>query len=182
MPTDQQYEEEISNYSKPDLIRLWEDIQNQSVPVFWNTGRAFEYLILRAFQIEGAKVRWPFRVRLGSDVIEQIDGVVHFEHFSCVVEAKDKEEPVNADPIAKLYYILARRPAGTIGSVFTRSFFTDPAVVLAVTTAPQRVLLWSGAEIDYALRNEALRDTLSEKYRFIVEEGIALYNVLAEAY
>jgi len=160
---------------------LWEQIQTGTVPPFWSEGRAFEYLILRGFQIEDAEVRWPFRVRLGDEVVEQIDGVVHFEHFSCVIEAKDKDKPINVDPIAKLYYVLARRPAGAIGSIFSRGSFTDPAIALAITTAPQRVLLWSGDEIDFALRNQALCYTLRAKYRFIVEEGIALYNVLAEA-
>jgi hypothetical protein len=30
----------------------------------WAPGKAFEYLVLRAFQLEGAEVRWPYSVRI----------------------------------------------------------------------------------------------------------------------
>ena len=183
MATEQEYEEAIAAYDAAQLVQLWEEVQHQQEDAFWEDGKAFEYLIIRAFEIEGAHVRWPYSVRFGAHVVEQIDGVVHFEHFSCIVEAKSRglpHDPINGDAIGKLHYILARRPSVTLGSVFTRTTFTQPAVMMAIMTAPQRVLLWNGMEIDYCLRYGGMLLTLREKFRFLVEEGVGLYNVLGD--
>jgi hypothetical protein len=183
MPTEQEYEEAIAAYDAPQLVELWEEVQQSEEDDFWEDGKAFEYLIIRAFEIEGARVRWPYRVSLGNLVVEQIDGVVHFDHFSCVIEAKSRglpNEAINGDAVGKLHYILARRPTVTIGSVFTRTTFTQPAIMMALMTVPQRVLLWNNMEIDYCLRYGAMLFTLREKFRFLVEEGVGLYNVLGD--
>ncbi len=36
----------------------------------WASGKAFEHIILQAFALEGAEVRWPFEVREGRHAIE----------------------------------------------------------------------------------------------------------------
>jgi len=58
------------------LRELWENIQQDNT-LGWDSGKAFEYLVLRAFQLDGAEVTWPYEVSLfGEEVIEQIDGAV----------------------------------------------------------------------------------------------------------
>ncbi|MFL5383722.1 MAG: restriction endonuclease [Longimicrobiaceae bacterium] len=152
------------------LRDLWDRSARGPVPG-WPAGKAFEHLVLRAFELDGATVRWPFEVRLGDSVIEQIDGAVYAGHLSCVVEAKDTADAVDIGALAKIRTQLARRPGGTIGVVFSRSGFTDPAIALAGYFAPQTVLLWSGAEVTECLENESFAVVLLAKHRECVEEG-----------
>ena len=83
----------------------------------------FEHLILRAFELDGATVRWPFEVSFGDSVVEQIDGAVYAGCLSCLVEAKDSTAPVDVAVLAKLRNQLARRPAG----IDRRGIQPDPA-------------------------------------------------------
>jgi hypothetical protein len=152
------------------LRDLWDQPTSARVPA-WPPGKAFEYLILRAFELDGATVRWPFEVTLHDSVIEQIDGAVYAGHLSCLVEAKDSTSTVDVAVLAKLRAQLARRPSGTIGAVFSRMGFTRSAFALAGYFAPQTVLLWSGEEVEECLRQESIAVTLLAKYRECVEEG-----------
>jgi hypothetical protein len=151
------------------LEDAWEE--SASTVRGWPPGKLFEYLILRAFELDGAEVRWPFEVMLGDSVVEQIDGVVYAGHLSCLVEAKDTASPVDIDALAKIRTQLARRPGGTLGAVFSRSGFTDPAVALAGYFAPHAVLLWSGKEVTECLQERNISSMLLAKFRECVEHG-----------
>ncbi len=72
-----------------------------------------------------------------------------------------------------------RRPATTIGAVFSRGGFTAPARILAQYMMPQTILLWDGPEIEWALSrgSKAMVDGLRKKYRRAVEEGIPDFNL-----
>jgi hypothetical protein len=152
------------------LHDLWDRSARGPVPG-WPPGRAFEYLVLRAFELDGATVRWPFEVTLGDSVVEQIDGAVYAGSLSCLVEVKDSAAAVEIAVLAKLRTQLARRPAGTVGAVFSRMGFTRPAFTLAGYFAPQTVLLWSGPEGVECLRQESIAVPVLAKYRECVEEG-----------
>jgi hypothetical protein len=135
---------------------------------------------LRAFEIEQVRVRYPYTVRVQDEVAEQIDGVVYSEGLSVLVEAKDQHLPLNVEPLAKLRSQLLRRPGGTIGVIFSRSGFTDPAQILAGYMAPTTILLWEGAEIELALETTKVRPFcrgLRWKYRRAVEEGVAFSDL-----
>jgi hypothetical protein len=159
------------------LRDLWDRTATGTAPG-WPPGRAFEYLILRAFELDGATVRFPFEVTLGDAVVEQIDGVVYAGHLSCLIEAKDTADAVDIDALAKIRTQLTRRPGGTFGVVFSRSGFTSPAVALAGYFAPQTVLLWSGTEIEECLSNESFAAVLLAKHRECVEEGAPKHTSL----
>ncbi len=118
-------------------------------------------------------------MKLFGEVVEQIDGVVYCSGLSCLVESKDFADQTNVDiaPIAKLRNQLLRRPAGTIGLVFSRTEFTDPARHLSYFSLPQTILLWNGEEIKYALENEIISELLTLKYRVCVEHGLPDYNI-----
>jgi hypothetical protein len=156
---------------------LWNGIQQGNTPG-WEAGKAFEYLVLRVFQLDGLDVRWPYSVNIFDAAnVEQIDGVIHCDALSCLVESKDKGEKVSIEPIAKLRNQLLRRPAGTVGMIFSRSGFTNPAIMLCHFIFPQTILLWNGSEIEYALNNEKIAELLKLKYRASVEEGIPDYDI-----
>ncbi len=173
-----QCEAMIQSLQWEDLRALWERIENRNTPE-WGLGKAFEYLVIRAFQLDGADVKYSYRVRLFGEEVEQVDGVVYCSGLSCLVESKDFADRVNVDiaPIAKLRNQLLRRPANTLGLVFSRTGFTDPARHLSYFSLPQTILLWSGEEIEYALEQESICELLLLKYRVCVEDGLPDYDV-----
>ena len=138
----------------------------------WPAGRAFEYLVLRAFELDGATVRWPFTVSMADETVEQIDGAVYAANLSCIVEAKDTTARVDVNALAKMWTQLARRPAATVGLVISRSGFTNAAITLAGYFAPQTVLLVAGWELERAMVPGGMTAMLVAKFRECVEEGV----------
>lgn len=172
MASDEEYRLQIRGYkSHQRLLDLWQQVSSRDTPG-WGSGKALEYLILRAFEIEKADVCWPFEVKLDGTTVEQLDGVVYAADLACIVEAKDWTKSTAMEPIAKLRNQLLRRPSGVIGSVFSTSSFTDPAKMLARFLAPQTVLLWEPEDIKYALEHRAMVESLRRKYRYAVEQGL----------
>lgn len=160
---DTQYVEQISRYDTHNtLLALWQAIEERKTPD-WPQGKALEYLVLRAFELEGAQVSWPFSVLVAGEELEQIDGAVYTDGLACLIECKDEARPVNIEPIAKLRNQLLRRPSATVGIIFASQGFTEPARVLAGFVAPQTILLWGGAEIFYALQHHYMRRGLVAK-------------------
>ena len=142
----------------------------------WPPGKAFEHIVLRAFELEGAAVSWPFHNEMHGQVIEQIDGAVYFEHLACLVESKDYSDPNNIEPIAKLRNQLTRRPAGTLGLLFARSGFTEPAKTLTRMINPLNILLWEFGELEAGLRTGTMCRALKTKYRVAVERATPDYD------
>ncbi len=161
------------------LRMLWREIEAGSA-LGWPPGRALEHLVLRAFQLSGGEVAWPYRVRMGDEVVEQIDGAVHVRGLSCIVECKDTAVPLSIDAVAKLRNQLLSRPAGAVGLLFSRSGFTLPATMLGRFVAPQTILLWDGNDIAYHLEHEDFAEGLVQRYRRSVENGMMKYDIPRE--
>lgn len=175
-----QYIEQIVRYAThADLLTLWQAIEEKRAPE-WPSGKALEYLVLRAFELEGAEVRWPFSVHVADEEVEQIDGVVYTDGLAGLLECKDEVKPVNIEPIAKLRNQLLRRPSSTIGIIFASQGFTEPARILAGFVAPQTILLWSGVELSYALQHRFMRRGLLTKYHQCIERALPDYNISEE--
>jgi hypothetical protein len=175
------YKKTIARYDHKRLQQLWQEIANgTTVNKGWDPGKAFEHLVLRAFQLEGAEIRWPFDVKIADSTIEQIDGVIYSDGLACLIECKDWASKANIEPIAKIRNQLLRRPGGSVGLVFSREGFTDPALTLARFTLPQAILLWTGEEVELALKKKQLRKGLVAKYHRCVEEGLPDYNLREE--
>jgi len=64
-------------------------------------GKAFEYLILRAFELDGAEVKWPYPVSLygQGEVIEEIDGSVRINALYCLIETRTKTGTLRSHPL-----------------------------------------------------------------------------------
>lgn len=142
-------------------------------------GRAFEYLVLRAFQLDGADVRWPYEVSLyGQDKpVEEIDGSVRVGGLYSLIETKDEDGNIGIAPIAKLRNQLLRRPAGTLGMVFSSQAYTVAALQLAQFALPQAILLWTGTQIEFALNHERICDLCECKYRACVDRGMVDFDI-----
>lgn len=170
----------VEGLQREGLIDLWDQIVADNAPrEVWEPGRALEYLILRGFQLEGARVRWPFAVEIEGTLLEQIDGAVHTVSLACICESKDQAKPMNVDSIAKLRNQLLRRPSSAIGLFFSRSGFTDSALTLARFMSPQLILLWVEEEIDYCVRNGTFLRFLDLKHRHAIEEGMPDFNPIS---
>ncbi|MEW6349397.1 MAG: restriction endonuclease [Thermodesulfobacteriota bacterium] len=179
MSSTEEYVARITSLNWDGLQSLWQAIRAGNTPD-WPPGKALEYLILRAFHLDGADVTWPFEVQIARETVEQIDGIVYDDGLTCLLECKDTAEPVNVEPIAKLRNQLLRRPAGVLGALISRSGFTAPARTLAQFLAPQAILLWEGAEVGYVLEMRSIRSALRRKYRHYIEQGAPDYNLLVE--
>jgi len=149
----------------------------------WDRGNAFEYLVLRAFQLNGAVVRWPYGVSLygQTEIVEEIDGSVRVWGLYSLVESKDEDGNIAIAPIAKLRNQLLRRPAGTLGMVFSSHGFTEPAIQLAHFALPQSILLWTGDQVEYALYHQNIGELCEMKHRMCVDYGMLDFDVTTGA-
>lgn len=176
MVTPPKYEQWIRVLDWHGIQQMWRSLQSGRIPG-WEPGKVFEYVILRAFELDGAAVRWPYTVSAHGQIVEQIDGAVHAGNLWCLVEAKNTARAVSFDAVAKLRQHLSRRPPGVLGLLFSRSGFTDPAITLARFQAPQNILLWSGNDLTIALDKRTMVRALDVKYRYAVEEGTPKYEL-----
>ena len=136
--------------------------------------------MIRSFELEGAEVAYPFTVQMGGMIVEQIDGAVHTNGRSCLIECKDQAGTVNIDPIAKLKNQLSRRPNGVIGSMVSSTSFTEATVYLSQYNMNQAVLLWNSDDITYGLTQQFMSRGLFRKYWYCVQTGKTDYNLLLE--
>lgn len=176
---EQEYRDIIRKINKQkDLLNFWDKIKSKNLNE-WASGKAFEYLILRAFELEGAIVRYPYSVLLFGQIVEQIDGCIHLsnKHLHVLAEFKDQKDKVNIEPIAKLRNQLLRRPSTSIGCVFTTSGFTEPALVLSQFSFPQTILLWENDNIEYCLKNKRFIKGLEEKFKIAVQESFTNFDL-----
>ena len=81
------------------------------------------------------------------------------------------------EPIAKMRNQLLRRPAGTVGIMFCKQDFTEPAKMLAHFALPQAILLWSGSDLQIALEAGKISEFLRLKFRICSERGIPDYDL-----
>lgn len=156
------------------LAELWDQIQTGNTPD-WDPGKAFEYLIPRAFECENLTVRPPYRVTLPLKIgtVEQIDGVVYFMGRGFLIESKDHQEPLDIESVAKLRMRLERRPPGTMGLIFTsRSTITAPAELFAQFSSPMNILFWGPIDIDAGIRHKSMEKILNFKMCHAIENGM----------
>ncbi len=182
MASSKDYISKIEAMGREDLIKLWNTRGKSEVKSFWEPGKILEYTLLRAFELEGATIRWPYNVKMGDDessVIEQIDGSIQFEYFYVLVECKDydKEKKVNIEPFAKMRNQLMRRPSVVIGCIFSTSGFSEPALALSKFSAPQTILLWDGDEFEYCLEQGCFIEGLKKKFCKATEDFDFYYNI-----
>jgi hypothetical protein len=178
MPTKEEYETRVQAMGWPELRALWKQIEIRDTPN-WAPGKAFEYLVLRAFHLDGADVRWPYDVSLHgrNEIIEEIDGSARIGGLYSLIESKDEDGNIGIAPIAKLRNQLLRRPAGTFGMVFSSHSYTEAALQLTQFALPQAILLWTGDQVEFALKNERICDLCEQKFRACVDRGMVDFDV-----
>lgn len=145
---------------------------------FWQKGKALEYIILRAFELEGADVIYPYEVEINHQVVEQIDGAIFVDGMSVLIECKDYTSIViDTTPIAKLRSQLLRRHSNTIGAFFSMTRYSAPAMYLSSNFGQQLILLWTKADIEYCLIHRSFRKAMLKKYRHAITSGHNLLDI-----
>ena len=181
MNEEQKYIDEIQKYDGPALLKQWRSHLNKTMGTsIWQAGKLFEYTVLRAFQLEGAIIRWPYSVKIDDEVVEQIDGAVSFDGHHIIIECKDWDKGISIEPFAKLRNQLLQRPAGVIGCIFSRSGYTDPAIGLSRFCSPQTILLWQNDELECCIEHGMMKEGVEIKLRKAAEEFRYFYNVKPE--
>ena len=173
MATSTEYEDEIKGMGQTQLQELWaKHAEGTFDKDFWKSGKLLEYVVLRAFELEGAKVTYPYSVRddIRNIEIEQIDGAIHIDGFHCLTECKDyAKDSIDVVPLAKMRNQLARRHSSLFGMFFTMTKFTDSAEALVGYMAPQLILLWEREDFDYCIMNGCFVDCMKKKYEAALE-------------
>jgi len=177
-----EYRQRISRLDIGDLRRMWEVLCSRDNLPGWPPGRALEYLVLRAFQLEGAEVTWPYEVRRNGVLLEQVDGAVYCDGLTCLIETKAHSEPIDFLAISRMKTRLLRRPRTVIGAVFGIGEFSRAAILLTENLPPPDVLLWRGRELAWALQRQAMREGLNRKMRHAIEEGFADFDLIEERF
>lgn len=164
-------------WTAADLLRFWERIKNGKRIPGWQKGGAFEYLIIRAFQLEGTRVCWPFQVTYPQKfgTMEQIDGIVYLGERAFLLESKDLSEPAAIEAVAKLRFRLEGRPPSMMGVLFSVQDFTLPTEVFTQFVSPLNVLLWGRADLDVAIKSSTMTDGLKRKLEHANEHGLPLF-------
>jgi hypothetical protein len=173
--TNADYENKIRTYQWLELQSLHAEIAARATPG-WAAGKALEYLIVRAFELDGASVRWPYDTKIEGEIVEQIDGAIVVGALHCLIECKDESKPLAIAPVAKMRNQLQRRPPATVGLIFSTSGYTNPAQIMAGYLGSQTILLWHPEEIELAVKKCRIVPLLEAKYRACVETGLHIAN------
>lgn len=178
MATEIEYMERIRTYDAEGLKALWLQKKRRQVGTeFWKQGKLLEYIVLRAFELEGAEVTYPHTVELFDETVEQLDGTIRVGTLYSIVECKDnKTKPINISPLAKLRNILQRRHATVFGMFFSMSGYTTPADLMVRFMAPQMIILWTEQDVDYCIQHTKFLDCFHTKYREAIENCEYNYN------
>jgi hypothetical protein len=166
---EKEYAKRVQGMGPVEIRVLWERVKAREPLADWPPGRALEFMLLRAFQLERARVVWPY-----VNDTEQLDGAIHTDGLACIVETKDHAESIGFAAVAKLALQLQRRPGAAVGLLFSSSQ-VSLSVAEAVRVHPIRnILLWKGSDIDLALQH-GMRAALRIKWRRAVERGELSY-------
>lgn len=165
-----EYEKRARAMDWPAIKALWEKVKENET-LEWDSGKALEYLVVRAFELSELEVEYPYDVPPGGNPIEQIDGLIYLNDLVFLIECKDWDT-ADVEVIAKVRHQLDRRPPTTLANIFIAGTFTAPALILADLTTPHRVILWTLDDIDRAIEASNFRPTLVEKYRHLCRFGL----------
>lgn len=176
--TEKEKQQVIQNMGWDELVSAWNTRKDIDILFAWGQGKFFEYAIIRAFEIEGAQVRYPYNVSFPPFYIEkerieeQIDGAIYVDGLSVIAESKDYSEVnIDIEPLAKLQVRLRRRPSQVIGCLFSATDFTWPAQALIETLMPHTILLWNKNDIEFCFKHHCFVKGLQVKFKSVIEEA-----------
>lgn len=164
--SEQKLMKRVQGYDWAKLERFWLKIKSKKTPK-WSKGKALEYMLVRAFDLEGAEVVYPYNNNVLT-AQEQFDGFIFIQELGAgfLIECKDWQDSVAFDELAKLHGRLTYRMSSTYGIFLSRSGFTASAVEMMYMMHPHNILLWSFDEIDECFKNHKFLKALKYKYQY----------------
>lgn len=158
----------IRSYNWSKLLKLWKDIKAGNTPT-WASGKALEYMFVRAFDLNNAQVAFPYSNKLLQSQ-EQFDGFVYLSFLGSgfIVECKDWSTPVSFDELSKLHGRLLYRTPSTYGIFVSKTGFTPSAMELLHLLSPHKILLWTFNDIDECFKNHKFVKALAYKYHYFM--------------
>lgn len=156
----------IRSYNWPKLRKFWSQIKDGNTPG-WSNGKALEYLLVRAFDLDGAEVVYPYNNTI-HNAKEQFDGYVYVRELGAgfLIECKDWSDNVSFDQLAKLHGRLTYRMPSTYGIFLSKNGFSASALELIFMMHPHNILLWSFNDIDECFKNHKFMKALKYKYQY----------------
>lgn len=156
----------IQTYNWAKLERLWNKIRD-SKKTGWADGKALEYMFVRAFDLEGAEVVYPYNNQV-LKAQEQIDGYVYVRDLGTgfIIECKDWSENVSFDEMAKLHGRLIYRMASTYGIFLSKTGYTPSAVELMYVMQPHNVIMWNSEDVDECFKKHKFLKALKYKFQY----------------
>jgi len=177
-PSEKKLIKRIQGYDWAKLERFWQKIKNRTTPK-WSSGKALEYMLVRAFDLEGAEVVYPYN-NIVLNAKEQFDGFVFVRDLGVgfLIECKDWQDKVAFDELAKLHGRLTYRMYSTYGLFLSRNGYTPSAVEMMYMVHPHNILLWEFDEIDECFKNHKFLKALKYKYQYAMVTADPVIAVL----
>lgn len=165
-PSEQKFIKRIQTYDWAKLERLWEKVRDGK-KTRWSDGKALEYLFIRAFELEGIDVEYPYCNKV-EKYEEQVDGYLSTRNpeVSFLVECKDWSNKVTFDELAKLNSRLSYRIPSVLGVFVSMSDYTPSAMELLFMMQPRRIILWSKNDINECFKHHKFTKALIHKYHY----------------
>ena len=168
----------VQGYDWIQLERFWQKIKNKTAPK-WSKGKALEYMLIRAFDLEGAEVLYPYN----NEVLkaqEQFDGFVFVKELGVgfLIECKDWNDKVAFDELAKLHGRLSYRMNTACGLFLSRSGYTPSAIEMMYMVHPHNIILWEFSDIDECFKNRTFLKALKYKYQYAMVTADPVIAVL----
>jgi hypothetical protein len=189
MASNLELENRIQAYDWPMLRSFWDEIKNNNTANLtpsWASGKAFEYFIIRCFELSGCEVVYAFDVtnrqagiKNNNKSFQQIDGIVYLTiNFPFVIEAKNEAGNAKEADIDKLIGRLGQRPPQTMGCFFDTKGYSDGVLFQLLSKPNKNLLLWEKLDIDFLFSDANFQnnqpiiniaDILRAKWKFFVE-------------
>jgi len=175
---DDEYEKLIQKKEWSDLEDFWASVKSGTTSQDWAVGKALEYFVIKAFELAGFSVSYPYLIPLDRTLsaasrktMEQIDGLASKDGLTLLIESKD-EAKTNIEAIYKLYSQLQRRPPSTMGCLVFTGYLTDETLHLVNFLTPRRILLVDQNDLDFVAQSpEDFSNNIFEKYLKLCKDG-----------
>lgn len=175
--TEEEYEKEVSLLDWTGILKEWRAKQTGCInAIEWAPGKALEYLILRAFDLERNRpsdvqdVKYPFHKNSDGKQEQQIDGYIRTSRCCFLEECKDKKSKAKESDLSQLYIRVSNRPDTVIGLFFSMGGYTPSAI--KSNESQCHIILWDREDIEYCFDNMCFVDCLNYKLDMAEQKSI----------
>ena len=140
-------------------------------------GYRLEEILGEVAELDGLRYQPPFR----KGTVTQTDGMVTYEGFRYLIEARWRVDPADVQAVAALAHKASRNFSATRGLFLSVEGFR-PEVVRELETGDKNVVLMSGQELSIVLEgSRTLDEVLQLKLDEGAKKGHIFYDIAAGA-